>query len=230
MLKKYYLGFFFFISIIVGTVSHEIGHYFTARALGYDAFITYKNTVTGWEYSNKNLVPYYERLRNGENFPEKGEVLQKIRIYKQHQILISMGGPILTLIMGLVGILILFLYYNNKHTTYWQWLWIFISLFLLRFPFVFTLSLITFLLVPQFFNISDEIAIASMLKINPWIINTTMAFIGAIGAAIVFFKFIPVQERKHFILWALISIPISYAAWFYLLGPLLLPEPTLNFV
>lgn len=200
-MKPYKYFIYFLFSTIIGTLSHEFGHYVTAKALGYEAFISYKST----QWKNADDTPLVFTKES-----PKSVLLDYI--------LVTLGGPLTTILLGTLGLVLLFIY--NKQN---NWVLIFLSLFWLRFPFNALISIIDAVVNNSPPVSSDEAHIGYMLDISPWVPIVLTALLGTIVAVIVIFRFVAKPNRLHFILWSLIAAPISFIIWFYGLGKMLLP-------
>src|SRR3954468_17181301 len=105
-----YLTLAFIVAAVIGTLSHEGGHYLAARLYGYNAKIHYAYTITyyGQAYSpQKNLA-------------------------------ITAAGPLQSMTTGTIGFVLLLIFKRHfKQTTRlkpWQWIVILTALFWLRAP------------------------------------------------------------------------------------------------
>ena len=131
--KRLFIWLFvaFIIATVVGTITHEGGHYLVARCLGYKARINYMAT---W-YSD----PEYEKflgISAGDHFPELEKYNQVLKIHENNDLRILLGGPLETMMTGTLGLIFLFLFRrsfeNATKLSLLQWFLIFISLFWLR--------------------------------------------------------------------------------------------------
>jgi hypothetical protein len=73
------LIFTFIAMTVIGTVSHELGHYSAARLLGYEACIDYRSAH--WKDTfdviyNEMYEQYGDQIRNQQDYPRKKEFLQ----------------------------------------------------------------------------------------------------------------------------------------------------------
>src|ERR1017187_3614758 len=85
--KRLFIRLFisFIFATIIGTLLHELGHYFTMECLGFKGHINYK-------YS------WYEK-----SFPEQ-------IITPTDNFLITLGGPIETMLTGTIGLLLIYIF------------------------------------------------------------------------------------------------------------------------
>src|SRR5690349_4407101 len=107
-----YLSVAFILATIIGTVSHECGHYIAARMLGWNAHLHYSST--SWM---PGLTTTYQD-------------------YRFERFLIILAGPVQTMFTGSIGFLLLLsfrkYYLAAQKLTCKQWCIIFLSLFWLR--------------------------------------------------------------------------------------------------
>lgn len=192
----------FIIATIIGTLSHEFGHYIVAKYFGYEAKINYSSTSWGSPDPNNPIKTGYP-------------------------LAITLGGPIQTMLTGTLGVVLLFLFrdsfFQAKKLSLKHWLIIFISLFWLRQ----TANLFTWLggyfLNGRFSCRGDEIHIANYYHLPDWIIITATAIIGALLLAIIAFKFIPSKQRITFLSAGLTGGIAGYLFWLVLFGKYIMP-------
>ena len=219
------LSLAFIIATIIGTLSHEFGHYIVAKGLGYKASIHYGYVDYGEDFYdsiNKITYQYRKQIEKGESFPGKDQYDRFIR----ESLWMSMGGPLQTLLTGTIGLILLFVWKRRfkarEKLNGRQWMLIFITLFWLRQTANMLVALGTF--IPnRHFSYSDEVGIARNLGLPSWLLLITTGVIGIIILYIVIFKFIPKQQRKTFVLSGMMGAVAGYILWLYLLGPVLLP-------
>lgn len=194
------LSLTFILFTIVGTLSHEFGHYAVAKILGYDAHINY--AFTRWTSGNNQYNPT-------DNF------------------YITLGGPFQTMLTGTIGLCLAF--YNKKsidksiELTFGQWALLFLSLFWLRQTANFMIWLGGFIYSGHFSNRPDEIKLAKYLEIPIWTITSFTALIGFIVLTTIVSKFIPNQKRLTFIFSGLFGGILGYVLWLHGLGSILMP-------
>jgi hypothetical protein len=208
---------------IIGTLSHESGHYVVAKNMGYKANIHYASVSSALSDSINDITfQYRKQIEEGSYFPDK----EKYERFRRNSLLISIGGPLQTLLTGTIGLILLFAWKKSFKTTQkltaGQWFIIFITLFWLRQTANLVVWLGTFLLTKRF-SYSDEIGIARTLGLPFWSLIVITGIIGIIVLYTVIFKFIPKPQRLTFILSGMAGGVAGYILWLYLLGPVLLP-------
>ena len=188
-------GFIMFTAL--GTVTHELGHFISARLLGYNVSLNYG-------YTSYNGV-----------------------VNPLDSFIITLGGPLQTLLTGTIGVFVIWVnrseYYQARHLSLWQWLFVFMALFWLREVFNFFQALGVYLLEGSFPEGSDEVQMALKAGINSLAITATAAIIGLGVLTYLVLKVVPFQERATFALAGLIGGPLGYYIWFHWLGPVLMP-------
>jgi hypothetical protein len=197
-----WLFFAFIIVTVIGTLTHECGHYLVAKSLGYDATLHYGST--NWQPANPNE-----------------EVNLDVGIW------ILVGGPLETMLTGTIGLVLLFYFrksfVNATKLSLQQWLLIFISLFWLRQ----TANLAAW--IGHYFiggNISynnDEIRYSEYLQLPRLTISILSAIIGVVVLTIIIIKFVPAKHRLTFITSGLAGGISGYVVWLILFGKYLMP-------
>ncbi len=192
----------FICSTIIGTLSHECGHYFIAKWLGYDPNLHFART--SWR---SEAIDEYTQANHG------------------FWILIS--GPLQTLSIGTLGLVLLYLYrqtfYQTNSLSISQWVIIFLSLFWTRQFANYAIWTWNKLSSTNFKSNSDEIQIARQLQLPEGVILTFSALIGLIVLVVVIFRFIPEKLRLSFMSAGLFGGVFGYIVWMKWLGPWLIP-------
>lgn len=191
----------FILATITGTISHELAHYATANITGHPAQLHYASTS----------VPAIggKPLSASDSF------------------LITLAGPLQTMITGSIGFLLLFMYrksFKNAdrlHTG--QWLMVFVSLFWLRQVAVFLMWMGNYFITGELSAKGDEIKISRYLSLPDWLFISVTAITGLYITLIVIFRFIPVKQRTIFILSGVAGGIVGYLIWMHWLGPLFIP-------
>ncbi|HPG10540.1 MAG TPA: hypothetical protein PLU37_03350 [Chitinophagaceae bacterium] len=189
-------------STIIGTISHEAGHYITAKALGYHARINYMSTIDILLINGKLTDP-------------------------KERMLITLGGPVQTILTGTIGLVLLFFFRRSFQSAsklnLKQWLIIFITLFWLRQTANFVIWVSNYFINGQFLTRGDEVKLARYFGLPEATIVTITALAGAIILFTVIFKFIPIAQRFTFILAGLFGGIAGYLLWFGGLGEMIMP-------
>lgn len=223
------LGFVLF--TIIGTVTHELGHYTCAKMLGYDASINYGHTK--WN-DNKNInllnaieAKYSNEITKGTDYPEKQQYEAIVTKRRHDGFIIAIGGPLQTILTGTIGLFIVCWnrkkYITATRLSFIQWLTIFISLFWLRQLFNFAQGIVKYILVGHFPYTNDEAGLARHLHINELSITSLTAIIATIILYMIVFKYIPIPQRLTFVISGLIGGLLGFYIWLVLLGPVLMP-------
>lgn len=187
----------FVLFTIVGTVSHELGHFCAAQLLDYHASVNYGYTF------------YEEEITGCDAF------------------FITLAGPLQTMLTGTIAFLLMLRYQRNfqaaSDLNWKQWLLIFFSLFWMRQVFNCLHALVVYFASGQFPEQGDEIRLARFLDLHALSISLPTALAGACIAALVVFRFIPMQQRLTFICSALTGGVAGFYIWFSVAGPILMP-------
>lgn len=204
--KQLYIYLFvaFVIATILGTVSHEFGHYIIAKYLGYNAQIHYAYTS----------ISHSDTLNHG---------IQSGRIW------IKLGGPLQTMITGTIGLgLVIFStkrksFSHTDNMSFRHWLFIFLSLFWLRQPAILFLWLLNYFKTGHWSRLSDEIKIAQYFRWPIWTILVITSLTGLVVLAIILFRYIPERVRLTFLLSGLAGGVSGYILWLIFVGKLIIP-------
>lgn len=225
------LGFIGF--TIVGTLTHELGHINMAKAFGY-------KTHLGYGYMNYYDSPLsiefdtitarnQEAIASNRDFPEKEHLDTLVEKLKISSFLITLGGPLQTIISGTVGFAFL-CSWRRRIREYGMklkdWIFVFISLFWLRQlanPLTGLMRSIAKGGFNPFGGHSDELVLARYLGWWEGSISLPLALI-ALGIAIyVIFKILPKPVRFTFISAGFIGGVLGYMIWLVWVGPVLMP-------
>ncbi|MFK8057984.1 MAG: hypothetical protein AB8F78_17790 [Saprospiraceae bacterium] len=223
------LGFVLF--TIIGTVSHECGHLVAAKALGYKATLHYGSMDSSNPDLREKVSDIYRQRKiateNKQPIDQNPEHEKTLEKYNSDKLLITLGGPLQTILTGMLGLSFLLF---RRRKTHWKqlalvdWLAVFLSLFWLREVFNLAISILGEIISPNgsYFG-GDEKRISDLLGLwsgtVPWVSSIT----GVAICAFVVFKVVPEQLRVTFILGAAIGGVSGFMLWMYLLGPILLP-------
>ena len=231
----------FILFTIVGTLTHEVGHILIAKFLGYETELYYGSMNYFHKgYNEDNDVKEYFKLAKANNnqivkdlpFPEKERfkaleltLNAKYPINNKHAFLITLGGPLQTLITCFLGLCILWYRKstNKKEFKTLDWLGVFLTLFILREVFNTIMALCSFVVFKTNKFYGDEFDISRALEMNQWVVPIITAIIGILISGVIVFKVIPQKYRLSFIISGCIGSLLGFTLWFYFLGPMLIP-------
>jgi len=221
----------FILFTIIGTLSHEAGHYFAAKSFGYEAQISYASTH--WddkgtrENINSTFLKHRDEILAKRKFIGSDIFYPILKRYWRNDFYINIWGPLQTILTGTLGFIFLLVYRKSFFFTsrllLSQWLFIFTSLFWLRQPFNFIIWVFSYFLDDKPSYRMDELKIAEYLRLPLVSIIAFTSLIGITIISFVIFKFIPLPQRKTFIMSGLIGGLLGFILWMYILGPILLP-------
>ena len=238
------LSVVFILFTIIGTVSHEYGHIAVAKYFGYETTLHYGSMnyyPKGYLEDNdlkelKSLTKDYVNVEY-DSWPEEvkekanefSNILQK-RYWNNESkngLYVTLGGPLQTMLTGIIGLLILFLrkefiYKNGMKLL--DWLAVFLSLFWLREVFNLVTSIGGELMSPNgtWFG-GDELHISQGLNLWNGTIPIALATIGLTISLYVIFRILPNKIRLTFILSGFIGGISGFILWMNIIGPKLLP-------
>jgi hypothetical protein len=225
------LVFTFIAFTIIGTQTHEWGHYASAKYLGMNPSLHYQSVEFGEDrISNEGdeiFVQFEKQIIAKEDFPLKSryQYLQKISSYNYFYS--TLWGPLQTMITGTIGFIFIIIFrkrfFNTNALSTSQWLLVFLSLFWLREVFNTFMAGISFFVLGQKEFYGDEFNLCKHLNFPLFSIPIITAIIGIVICCIVTFKFVPKAERKTFIAAGFVGGTIGYIFWMYFLGPIILP-------
>lgn len=226
------LFFAFVFFTVAGTLLHEGGHFVAGRALGYDASLHYGYTSFGENNTGRALQEYYSRWGDAgvvdTNAARQKHFAQLLEKQKQENNLITLGGPLQTMLTGTIGLMLLIVYRKKilkKHTlNIRQWLLVFFSLFWLRQ--VANAATGLFIKKPVIGTegmVADEVKLAVYYNMPYTSIVFGTAAVGLVISVLVIFIFIPARQRLTLIAAGLFGGVAGFIGWFFFTGPWLMP-------
>jgi hypothetical protein len=216
------LGFILF--TVIGTLSHEAGHYFVAKMKGYHAEINYGYTYWSDRDVNELLKEYKENISD-PLVKKKYDAL--VESSRKDSFQIILGGPIQTVLTGTMGLALILWrrkkFYQLQELVFSQWLLVFTSLFWLRQLFNFANEALIYFLHGYISSHGDEVKIASWLGWNKLSVLTVTGTIAAGILYFVIFKIIPAPQRISFMAAGLAGGMLGFYLWLHLVGPMIMP-------
>ncbi|RWX01667.1 hypothetical protein [Flavobacterium cerinum] len=221
----------FVLCTIVGTVSHEGGHWAVSKYFGNTPKIHYASTSLGFEAKATEFETFYEKnkskILSREESPEKEKFREINKNVGREKFLITLGGPIQTMITGTIGFLILWFnrkkIYRKYNLTFSIWASIFITFFWSRQILNFIGSLDTLFETERRAYRSDEPKLSQYLELPHWVFGLITCILGLLLLSWVFFKIIPIRQRLTFLLAGLTGSALGLYLWMDKLGPVILP-------
>lgn len=226
----YRLIFGFFAASVFATIVHEYGHFFIAKYLGYEARVHYGST----SWTNPGYQDFFDgltrderiKIRTNEYFPRKQDYEAMIKNIRDEAFLITLGGPVLTVVIGTLGLAVAFL--NRKKFTgeplsLKKWLVVFTALFWLREPANYIFDLLITVRQGSFPRHNDEAVLARFLGFDSWSVSFVLALTGLVFVWLVYQKLIPDQDKTTFLLAGLTGGLGGYISWLFFFGPVFMP-------
>ncbi len=186
----------FVCATIVGTLSHECGHYLVARFLNVETTLHYKYTLS----RPSNALENFYIIAGGPI-----------------QTLLTGTAGLILLFINRNS------FHPEKLLTSWQWLIIFISLFWIRPTANFILWLWSSFNGEANMLHSDEIKLARYFYWPEWFLLFINAVIGALVLLIIILRFIPIKVRLTFMMGGLTGGITGYFLWLELFGRYIFP-------
>lgn len=205
--------FFNYILLIIFTVSmsfvlHELGHYLSAKMLGYQPTLHY-NKVS------------FENDLNFENLAKNTSVEVKSKIQRD-KIIWNIAGPIITILLGTIGLVLLLIkhskkdFFNNFSIFYFL-----LSLNWLRQIIALLQSLISLIIGRK--SHSDDLVIDYILQLPPLTFSLITGILSFFIFSFTIFKLIPITHRLTIFLSVAVGGSIGSILWLFIIGPILLP-------
>jgi hypothetical protein len=215
----------FFLATVIGTLSHEAGHCLAVQQYAKAGTVRINYMASFWEEKDHLTDTVFELGEKDNRTTQEQERYETLfKEYAKRQLTWSLGGPLLTILIGTIGWLLLL---TNKpsrertHLPFLNWLYIFLALFWLRPVYILLSWIVRAIFGPT--GWCDEKDIAAFLQWPDWVIILPAGLVGTAVAVYVFLYYVPKQIRFTALLAAAISCPLSFTGWFYWIGPRLLP-------
>lgn len=224
------LAITFILFVVIGTLSHEYGHILVAKKLGYKTTLHYGSMNYNSELLDRLTEIYSkneEAINDKIDFKERVEYEEGSKKANFHHLLIALGGPIQTILTGLIGLIILAIRkekIKQSGVKIIDWLGIFLALFWLRKVFNLTVSIGTEIINPNgsYFS-GDEKKVSEFLALPSGTFSIVLGAIGLLITLWIVCKIIPRELRFTFILSGFIGGISGFILWMHLIGPQLLP-------
>ncbi|KGO88530.1 hypothetical protein Q765_01075 [Flavobacterium rivuli WB 3.3-2 = DSM 21788] len=231
------LALSFVIATIVGTVSHELGHYIVYKCYGNSPKLHYDSVSYGdikekdQQFLDSTYKVNHAKIVAKESSPEKESFLkQRYSIFKNlesERLAMILGGPVQTLLTGSIGIL--WLWYNRKRIllknelAVKEWFMVIVAFFWSRAIVNELICIYDYLLNGRIPRGGDEAKISLHFRLPVNSINMVTAIIGTFLLLWVTFYIVPNQQRFTFILSGIAGSALGVMIWFLWIGPVVLP-------
>ncbi len=221
----------FILFTVIGTVSHEYGHIIVAKSLGYETALHYASMNFDRQQANNEIQEIYkhykEEIENNIEFEKKAIYESKLQTLNYHSLLVRIGGPLQTILTGIIGLLILYFRRNKIKKNgflFLDWIAVFLSLFWLRQVFNLTMSIANEIISSngKWFG-GDEYFISKGLNLWVGTVSTLLGIVGFLICCYITFKVVPKTLRFTFILSGFIGGVLGFILWMNFIGPFVLP-------
>ncbi len=225
-----FLTLTFILMTVVGTLTHELGHYSVSKFLGYQASINYRSS-SHWdndlnEYLKTTHEKYSNEIKNDIDFPGKEKYNKAIQKYQSDIFWIILGGPLETILTGSIGFILLLVFrkrfITSERVHFIGWTLVFISLFWLRQVANLFMAVIYLLIEGQTSPSGDEMRLAKHLDLNIWTIQIITGLIG-LGILAIVLRFLPKTVVMTFLISGLIGGLLGYYLWLIKFGQYIMP-------
>ena len=220
------LSFIFF--TIIGTQSHELGHVLVAKILGCETRLSYGSMTYSNDKIEKEYFKFYElygnEIREECEFPGQSRFYELSKEWANIRFWIIIGGPLQTMLTGIVGFYLLIKFRKNRHNldfNFKEWVVTFLALFWLREPFNMLGATVGWMLNGETVFVGDEFQIANYLGFHPWSVSIILGLIGLSIAFFIIFKIMPKRYWIGFNLAGIMGGLLGFYLWFDILGPFL---------
>ncbi|NDJ00101.1 hypothetical protein GWA97_13505 [Flavobacterium sp. LaA7.5] len=223
-----YLGFV--LATITGTQTHEMGHYVAAKYFGFNPTLHYGSVSYGESAEQAEMEAFYDnnkkKIVSKESSPEKERFTNWFTGMQQKYFLITLAGPVQTIITGTLGLVLLF--YRRKKIKleglkFIDWVLVILAFFWARQVLNFLVSITSVLLGKKFSTRGDEPRLSMFLELPKPTIGLITATIGAIILLWITFYLIPKNKRLTFICSGIVGCALGFWLWLVKLGPVILP-------
>ena len=222
--------FTFILFTIIGTLTHEFGHFIVGRYLGYNSTIHYGSTRWGVNPNLDNkMEAIYQRnkeaIQSQKDYAEKLQMLKLFKIDTDYHYWMTLGGPFQTMLTGSTGLLLIVLI-RKRHrfaSKLSHWLCLFLALFWLRQP----TNLISWILSKPFNGRTsmnaDEVKLAKYLELPLGSIIWITGIMGLLIGGFTILKFVPKDKLMTFCIIGFLGGISGFILWLKILGPIILP-------
>lgn len=225
------LSLLFILFTIIGTLSHELGHYIPAKYFKEKPVLHYASVHRLASLSNTCIKESRRFMHVYCDFesvpkPERETFFELKRKSQERNFIISAGGPLQTVITGTLGFLVL-LYKRGKNKSLnfgWiEWLAVYLSFFWSRQ--IANCAIIFYRQLSSGGRLSsgDEVKLSHYLGMPSYSLNYLTASLGLLICTYVVFVLIPRKYRLSFIMAGILGSGAGFIIWMRHLGPLLLP-------
>ncbi len=226
-----FLAFTFICFTIIGTLTHEFGHYAAAKYVGLQPTLHFQSVDSKLSENeielDKILALYQKEIDAKKDFPAKKRYDTIIELETKNDFIQTAAGPFQTMLTGTIGFILLLVYrkkfFASQKLNIKQWLLVFFSLFWLREVFNTTVAICLLMITKEKEFYGDEFILSQHFLLPNFTLPIITAIIGIIICLIVVFKFIPSSQRKIFISAGIVGGLIGFVLWMYIVGPILLP-------
>jgi hypothetical protein len=222
--------FTFILFTIIGTLTHEFGHFIVGRYLGSKTSIHYGYTSSSGNALDDRIFKIITKnekaidLKKGD-FPEKEE-FERLKIQSsKNKFWMILGGPFQTMLTGTIGfILVLMIRKRHQYASkFAHWICLFLALFWFRQP----TNLVSWILSKPFngkYSTSgDEIRLARYLELPQETIIWVTGVLGLLTGGYTIVKFVPRNKLMIFCISGFLGGISGFILWLKILGPIILP-------
>lgn len=226
-LWKYFVVFAlgFIIFTVVGTLSHEAGHYLIAKKYYKNPSFHYGSvSLSEWKEYDRFEKWYIAHCDSNKTIASehKETYLNFQNRLKRHGFYTSIAGPVQTILFGTIGFVAL-LFRQKKRFGIKNWLLVFLTFFWARALFILITITVKWILIGKLSPHADEVKIATYLEWHPLSVALIFGIFASLILTYTLFKIIPLRYRFTFLSAGLVGSFLGFWLWFKLLGPIIIP-------
>lgn len=198
---KEIIGFIFMLLTVLGTQTHEWGHYIVAKKFDF------------------NPTLHYARVSLGIEQEQSDDFFRK-------ELLFRIAGPLQTIITGIFGLTILFFRRKIRKSTQFSiidWIGVFLSLFWLRQCLNLIVSVVKTIIKNKISFGGDEGKVSRMLGLYPGTIGILLGSLGLMICSYVILVILPKENRYNLVVGGILGSLFGFIVWFGFIGKIILP-------
>lgn len=200
---------FFFVAAIIGTIAHEFGHAIAGAIVGFKTSVHYAYTTCLNCFELSNAAKTFRQLQE----------------YEHRSILFTWGGPLQTILTGVIGIVLLLFMrrkelidaYNVKHLFALT-----LSFFISRNVFNEVFFLAKYFTSSKVSYRCDECKLLDYYDASPVVGHLTILLVACVVLWWVTFSLLK-KHRVQFIVWGGLGSLSGGLLWLYVIGEYMMP-------
>jgi hypothetical protein len=222
--------FSFILFTVIGTLSHEFGHFIVGRFLGYKSVIHYGYTSWGENpilesKMNAIYLRNKDEIQSKKDYDEKPTMFKLFKIDAGNRFWMTVGGPFTNILIGSIGFMLI-IWLRKRHnfaTTNFHWFCLFLTFFWMRQPNNLVAWLVKIPMNGSNILRGDEINLARHLNLPSGTIIWITGILGLLICGYAILKFVPKDKLRTFLISGFLGGISGIILWLKILGPIILP-------